>query len=255
MTSKIEFENHFAAKVIEIQFPEGYTIQTTDDLMRLKQAWRDNLKMWHSPYTALIDLTRFSLNPDLAPKFEQLLKFFSSFFMRKIVGYHAENTEKPSVSFEVLEGYNAALERVGLVGKKPMERNIADLRQRISIENDFNAHVMEIGFLAETHFANADDVRVLQSKLRTILRLWHAPYSVLINCVNCTFAAEARAEFAKLERFLKAFFCKIIIGYAPKEAKDLYPFTTYRSRHLAAAELEHSGLQSGAVANCQTKKG
>lgn len=254
MSAKIEFENHFAAKVVEIQFPEGYAVHTPEDLAHLKQAWRKNLQMWHSPYTALIDLTHFSLSPNLVPQFEQLLKFFAQFFMRKMVGYHAENTPKPSFSFEVIEGYDKALERVGLAGKKPLERNIADLRQRITIENDFNAHVMEIGFLAQTHFATSEDVRVLQSKLRNILRLWHSPYSVLVNCVNCTFSQEARDEFAKLERFLKAFFCKEIIGYAPKESKDLYPFTTYRSRHLAAAELEHNGLQSGAVANCQTKK-
>ena len=57
-----------------------------------------------------------------------------------------------------------------------------------------------------------------------------------------------------MEKFLKSFFCKRIIGYAPKISKESYPFETFRSRHLAAAQLEHEGLQSGNVANCSTKK-
>jgi hypothetical protein len=205
-----------------------------------------------------------------------MIKFFENFFMRKIVGFCDENSSFGEIlssrglmplssrgltagsietfPFEVIVGYENAIATTGLSKQGRLTRNLDDLRSRISIDNDFNAHVMEINFLSDTHFETKEDVDILKSKLKNILRMWHSPYSILINCVNCTFSEQAKIEFASLERFLKGFFCKKILGYAPKADKQTYPFDMVRSRHLAAAQLENEGLQSGAVANCSTKK-
>jgi hypothetical protein len=113
---------------------------------------------------------------------------------------------------------------------------------------------MEISFLAETQLESASDVMTLRSKVQNILKMWHSPYSIIINCVNLTFSEAAAQEFVRFEKFVKSFFCKNIIGYAPRADKSTYPFQTFRSRHLAAAELEHNGIQSGSVANCSTRK-
>jgi hypothetical protein len=254
MANEIEFENHFSARVIVIIFADGYKIHSEEDITNIKNAWTKNLKSWHSPYTCLFDLRNFQISPDMEKSFDKLINFFKNFFMRKIIGFYDENSIKINVKFETVIGIDNASSQTGLSRGKGFERNITDLRSKIQIDNDFNAHVMEINFLGDTEFLTSSDIAVLKSKLQNILMLWHTPYSVMLNCVNCTFSEEAKKEFSKTERFLKSFFCKAVIGYAPKANKESYPFPTFRSRHLAAASLENNGLESGEIANCSTRK-
>lgn len=254
MAIQVTFENHLSARVVEVQFPEGLKISTAQQLTELKTAWSENLKKWHSPYTCLFDCRKFEIDEQCRKDFERLISFFKNFFMRNIIGFCNEGAKPEWCPFEVIEGYDAAVTRTGLARGAGLTRNLDDLRSRIQIDNDFNAHVMEISFLADTHLQTAADIQILKSKIHNILKMWHSPYSVLFNCVNLEFSSEAATEFVRLEKFLRSFFCKNIIGYAPRADKSTYPFPTFRSRHLAAAELEHSGIQSGAVANCSTRK-
>jgi hypothetical protein len=76
----------------------------------------------------------------------------------------------------------------------------------------------------------------------------------MIDCTHCTFSKEGREAFGGVERFLKGVFCKAIIGYARKLDEDQYPFLTFRSRHKAAAQLEHSGLIGGDTASCGSNR-
>jgi hypothetical protein len=183
-----------------------------------------------------------------------LISFFKNFFMKTIIGFCNEGSTPEWCPFDVIAGYDNAVAKTGLSRGVGLTRDLSDLRSRIQIDNDFNAHVMEISFLADTHLENANDVRTLRSKVQNILKMWHSPYSILFNCINFTIAPEAHDEFVRFEKFVKSFFCKTIIGYAPRADKSTYPFLTFRSRHLAAAELQHSGIQSGSVANCSTRK-
>lgn len=252
---QIRFENHLSLRVMEIHFPEGLALRDAAALQALKAAWTGGLKSWHSPYTCLFDCRKLELDPALRPDFERLVKFFGNFFMRKIVGFVDEGQEpRTDLPFAVIAGYDAAAKAAGLARGAGLKRDLGDLRQRIQIDNDFNAHVMEVSFLAETELAGAADVAVLKAKLQNILMQWHTPYSVMFNCVNLKFTPEAKQAFAPVERFLRGFFCQDVLGYAPVDAKENYPFPTYRARHLAAAKAEHQGLQSGAVANCSSRK-
>ncbi|WP_186647577.1 hypothetical protein [Fluviispira vulneris] len=254
MNKKIEFENHFSARVLEIFFPEGYHIHSEEDISNLKNAWVANLKSWHSPYTCLFDLRDFHISQEQIPAFENMLKFFKNFFMRKIIGFYDDESKKPNLKIEIIFSYDEAIKHTGLARGRGVQKIKGDLRSAIQIDNDFNAHVMEINFAENVDFISAADVQILKAKLQNILMMWHTPYSVMFNCVNCTFSQEAYREFTKVERFLRGFFCKSIIGYAPKAEKESYPFITFRSRHLAAASLENSGIESGEVANCSTRK-
>ena len=254
MSHKIEFENHYSARVLIIIFPNGYKIENDDDLQNLKNLWTNNLKSWHSPYTCLFDLRDFVLTKEKEQSFHKLIAFFKNFFMRKIIGFYEENSNIVNIEFETIVGFANAIAQTNLSREKILASTTNDLRSKIQIDNDFNAHVMEINFLADTDFVTASDIAILKSKLQNMLMLWHTPYSIMFNCVNCTFSEEAKLEFEKIERFLKGFFCKIIVGYAPKNSKDSYPFPTVRSRHLAAASLENSGIESGEIANCSTRK-
>jgi len=252
-TKPISFENHFSLRVMEIQFPEGWELTTPEHLSTLKTAWIQNLKSWHSPYTCLFDLRNFVLAPQLEGEFAKLIKYFQGFFMRRIVGYRAGEPSTPrGIPFEVFATYSEARAQTGLARADAPATEGKDLRSSIKIDNDFGAHVMEIDFQPAVHFETAADIQVLKSKLTNILMQWHTPYSVLICCTRCTFSPVAQQEFSKIASFLKGFFCKKIIGYAPKADKDQYPFETFRSRHLAAANLSHSGLQSGEKAHCRS---
>lgn len=249
--SKIEFENHFSARVIEIIFPEEYYIQSRDQLQYLKTKWQENLKSWHTPYTCVFDLRKFHVDPPFQNDFIKLLKFFEKFHMKKIIGFKNEDSVLPEgIYFEVFPSYEEAVQNTGLARGAGLTRNIESLRERIVIENDFQAHVMEISFISDTVLETKEDIKILKSKIQNILRQWHTPYSVLINCVNLKFSEEAKKDFLHLEKFLKGFFCKEIIGYSPRDQKDTYPFLTYRSRHVAAGKLESIGAISGDAARC-----
>lgn len=254
MSVQVSFENHMSERVVEIHFERGLQLEKASDLAELKTAWAENLKRWHSPYTCLFDCRQLVVAPSLHKDFEKLISFFRNFFMKTILGFCEPGQQPAWCPFEIVEGYDTAIARTGLARGAGLTRKLDDLRSRMQIDNDFNAHVMEISFLADTALQSSADIQIIKSKLQNILKMWHAPYSILFNCVNITFAPEAAAEFARLEKFLRAFFCKNIIGFAPRGEKSTYPFPTYRARHQAAAALEHSGLQSGSVANCSTRK-
>lgn len=255
MNLQVRFENHLGEKVVEIFFENGFACDSAASLEELKRHWSENLKKWHSPYTCIFDCRKLRIAPELEASFARLIKFFQNFFMRKIIGFVDENENlTATVPFEVVSGYENAVKQTGLSRSGGLTRNLSDLRSRIHIDNDFSAHVMEVSFLADTDFLTAQDVHTLKEKLQNILMLWHTPYSVVFNLTNCTFSEEGAQSFAKVERFLKSFFCKNIVGYAPKAAKESYPFPVFRARHKAVGSLENEGLNSGDKANCSTRK-
>jgi len=252
MSPKIQFENHFNARVIEILFPDGYSIKTQSDIQNLKKQWQNNLKSWHTPYTCVFDMRKFDIDDSLLTDFQKLIEFFKKFHMKKIIGFKDEfsNTSTAFSSFEIFSNYDNAISQTGLTKGAGLTRNTDNLREKIVIENDFQAHVMEISFLTDTVLNSKADVQILKSKIQNILRMWHTPYHVLFNCVNLKFSDDAKKAFPALALFLKGFFCEEIIGYSPCEAKERYPFDTYRSRHIAAGKLNHLLAQSGNSANC-----
>ena len=256
MHPPIKFEHHLKEKVMEILFPEGYTLSSLDDLENLKKQWSDNLKKWHSPYSCLMDCRKLTVEPSLASDFEKIIAFFSKFFMKKIVGFGlVDSGPYPHIPFPVIATYEEALVALGMgKGTGGLERDLTQLRSRIQIDNDFNAHVMEISFLAPTDFLTRGDIETLKSKIQNILLQWHTPYSIIFNVSNVTFSQEASTAFASVERFLKSFFCQNIVGYGAAPNTGSFPFPMYRARHQAAARLSHQGLGSGDVANCSSKK-
>jgi hypothetical protein len=253
----IRFENHFAKRVIEVFFDEGFEISSREDLEHLKSQWTDNLKKWHSPYTCVLDCRTLIVAEDLQPDFTRLIDFFKKFFMKKIVGFATSQrdvAELQSFPFPVAPDYETAIAETGLGRSGGLSRDLSRLRDRIQIDNDFSAHVMEISFLAPTDFDTDEDLKTLRGKLQNALIQWHTPYSLVFNIADCRFSESGRAAFAAVERFLRAFFCQAIVGYGPAEDPSSYPFKVYRSRHKAVGTLNHQGLQSGETANCSTRR-
>ncbi len=256
MPNKINFEHHLSERVMEIHFENGFQASSKADIEELKNEWSKALKRWHSPYSCLFDCRKLSIAQECTEDFTRLFPFFKNFFMKKVVGFvgEGENTDIPEIPFEVFAGYEAAAQKTGLARGAGLERDLTQLRSRIQIDNDFGAHVMEVSFLAETCFDSREDIETLRSKMQNILMMWHTPYSVVFNLQNCTFTAKGKAEFSAVERFLKGFFCKTIVGYSPEGEKESYPFPCFRSRHKAVGTLEHEGLVSGDEANCSSRR-
>jgi hypothetical protein len=252
----IKFEHHLSERVMEIHFEGGLRLLSSGDLDVLKEAWATALKRWHSPYTCLFDCRHLEIQEDLMPSFEKLISFFKNFFMKKVVGFVGADDPLPAapLPFPVLKGYEAAAAQTGLARGAGLERDLSSLRSRIQIDNDFSAHVMEVSFLADTHLESEDDLQTLRSKLQNILMMWHTPYSVVFNLEKCTFSPLVSERFGTIERFLRGFFCKDIVGYSPKGSKEMYPFPVYRSRHKAVGQLQNQGLNAGDSANCSSRK-
>jgi len=255
MKKNILFEHHLKEKVMEIIFPDGFEIHSAESIDTLKTQWSENLKKWHSPYSCLMDCRKLSIDSQMAEDFEKLVQFFLKFFMKKIIGFSDDmSTNSHFLPFEVIAPYDNALVSLGMgKGFGGLERDLTKLRSRIHIDNDFNAHVMEISFLAKTDLLTAGDVTILKSKIQNALLQWHTPYSILFNTNDLTFSDEAIEAFAQFEKFLKSFFCQKIIGYG-SGLNSNFPFKVFRARHQAASQLTHQGLSSGEIANCSTKK-
>lgn len=256
LKNQIRFEHHLSERVMEIHFEGGLRIVNQDDLALLKEAWAEALKRWHSPYTCLMDCRGIHIDPELLPDFERLIRFFKSFFMKKLIGFVGTDESLPTIalSFPIVQGYETAATQTGLARGAGLERDLTSLRSRIQIDNDFSAHVMEVSFLAETHLETEEDLQTLRSKLQNILMMWHTPYSVVFNLENCTFSLLVAEKFSSLDRFLRGFFCQELVGYSPKGPKEMYPFPVYRSRHKAVGQLQNQGLNAGDTANCSSRK-
>lgn len=257
MPRPIRFENHLSKRVIEIFFDEGFDIVSREDLDDLKNQWMANLKKWHSPYTCVLDCRRLKIDPSMQADFARLIDFFKKFFMKKIVGFSdgtagaADPSEYP---FPVHRDYAAAIAETGLGREGGLGRDLTRLRDRIQIDSDFSAHVIEVSFLAPTAFETSDDVRTLREKIQNTLMQWHTPYSLVFNVENCRFNAEAKAAFAALERFVSGFFCQAIVGYGVSAEPEGFPFKVFRARHKAVGTLSHQGLQTGDSANCGSRR-
>lgn len=255
MESLFKFEPHYQRRVLSIEWDEAQRRHTAVEWEILKKAWVAQLKSWHYPYTALVWVREHALQPDDVGALRKMVLFLKKFHLRKI---HFINETRLFEESETPDWYVHHLnyEEAGLClegGAVPKEAG-SDFKSLIQIENDFNAHVMEISFLDHFVLSEKSQIKTLQTKVTNHLKAWHSPYSLLIDCSKWTMSADMTKEFESFLRFLKAFFCKVVLGYSPKGTKEEYPFVTFRSRHLAAAQLEHEGITQGSVANCSTRR-
>lgn len=253
------FEPDFQAKVLYISFAAGSILNSKNDVLAWRSQWMDALKVWHSPYKAIIDCGNLDLNAEATELEEYLGRmhvFFQGLFLRKAVGFgRREGAGHERLPFPVFGEREEALSAAGI---RSFEKKNAvagqDLRRSIQFENHFKQHVIELSFNEDAVISTAEDLAVLGSKLQNNLMLWHSSWSLLIDCSHFELIPELHEAFSKLEKRWRGFFMKKVIGYAPRNKVASYPFVVYRARHKAVAELESEGLFSGADANCQSRK-
>ena len=138
--------------------------------------------------------------------------------------------------------------------RQPKTREPTDFRSSIQLQNHFQQHTVEMSFSIPVVIDQKAQVQTLKSKLMNNLMQWHSKWSLLVDCANLEVAPVVHEDFEKMLATLRGFFLKQAVGYAPRIAKENYPFEVYRVRHRAAAVLEGEGNFSGDKADCKSRK-
>jgi len=255
---ELKVENNFQLKYMQQAFAVPVSIATPGDVQTWRSQWMSALKMWHSPYKALIDCTNLSLASPSAPDTQKalltMLKFFEGLFLRQAAGFGLD----PSKGHDLLPFpvYASIEEALGALAIRTVKEKGApvDFRDAIQIQNHFQQHVVELGFSMPVVIDDQAKIDALKSKLTNNLMQWHSKWSLLIDCTNLDFSDGISPSFALLERYLRGFYMKVMIGYSPRSAKESYPFEVFRARHNAAARLGSEGNFSGDAADCNSRK-
>lgn len=252
---KIIFENDFQQKIMSQRFEEPTALQSAADVREWRQQWTQQLKSWHSPYKSLIDCTNLQVgdDPAIAEELSRMGKFLTGFFLKNAAGFGLD-VNASSLFFPIFPTVDEAAQAVGVRSpRQPQEAK--DFRASIVLTNYFQQHVMELSFSQPTLIHEAAQLDILRSKIMNNLMQWHSKWSLLVDCSNLEFGPGMADGFSQIERALKGFFLKKILGYSPKGPKETYPFDVYRARHNAAGRLEAEGQFSGEEANCNSRKG
>ena len=250
------FEHNYQNKYLELSFAEPTVINTTDDILKLREAWLKGLSSWHSPYKAIIDLTQLTVGEDsekIQKAFVRMETLLKGFFLKKAVTFGGDKTTRSLLPFESFENREEAFDAAGI--RAPKKAVAGDLRSALQIQNHFRQHVMEISLSESIVFSSVDQVQVLKAKITNNLMQWHSAWNLMFDCSNFEFTPEVHAEVERMLTFFRGFFLKDTLGYAPKTKEVSYPFKVYRSRHNAAGRLENEGNVSGEDANCQSRQG
>lgn len=251
------FENDFQKKVMHVTFPEPTTLADAAGVRAWRTRWTEALGKWHSPYKALVDCTPLTVTdaPDVRTELERMGKFLKGFFLKSAVGFGRDESKGHDLLFfEVMASEEDASKAVGLKGARA-PANPEDFRANIQITNHFQQHVMELAFAHPVVIDTKEKLDTIRSKITNNLMQWHSKWSLLVDCANVQFTPETAAVFEHMEKVLRGFFMKRVIGYAPSAPKETYPFEVFRARHNAAARLEAEGAFSGDAADCRSRKG
>lgn len=251
---KVNFEHNYQLKYMTQSFAEPVHLASADDVMQWRKQWMSALSSWHSPYKALIDCSNLEANddPEVKKSLELMLKFFQGFFLRKVVGFAPHADKLQHLPFEILSNIEDAAVALGI--RTPKAAVPGDFRSSIQFQNHFQQHVIELNFAEPVMINTSEQVAILKSKFMNTLMQWHSKWSLMVDCTNLEIDPAVLPDFERMLKVLGGFFMKTAIGYSPKGAKETYPFPVYRSRHKAAAQLEHEGSFSGDAADCKSRK-
>ena len=255
---KLIAEADYRAKILYLSFEKGSQIKTVADVKAMKMEWLALLSSWPSPYKALIDCGQLLFKPEgpeVLAELQKLHDLLKKFFLRKAAAYALKQENKNGdFSFEVYPSQEEAVAALGIrdFSKRKSDKN--DLRSLIYFDNHFKEHLVELSFTSEVHLKSSKDLKVLKSKLLNNLMLWHSSWKLLVDCSKLQIDASLFEEFALLEKFLKGFFLKEIVGYSPYSRESVYPFPLVRSRHKAILKFEGLSTEEGSLANCASRK-
>lgn len=255
---KVLFDSDFRNKIMLMSFEKGADLSTEKDVMHWKQQWLQALSQWHSPYKVICDCTNLQINAEhkdkLAPALHRLHKFMKGFFLKKAVIFGVSDSFHDLFSdFIVAPTEEEAYKVAGYRDPRKRSDVVHSFRDLIVIDNQFKDHVIDLEFKSECIFDSSEKIQTFKEKMLNNLMQWHSPWNLLIDCSNVKLSSELKKHFELVLKMFKGFHMKEVIGYG-KKASDEWPFSCYRSRHLAVSYLESEGHFSGMVADCNSRK-
>ncbi len=84
--SQIHIDNHFEQQSVELSFLSP-SLLTVDKLAILRSKLTNNLMLWHSQWSLIVDCSQLEIPDSSYVDFEKMLKFLKGFFLQDIVGY------------------------------------------------------------------------------------------------------------------------------------------------------------------------
>ena len=107
--SLIQFDNHFQQHVVELSFRADAFFDDEQKLRILQSKLTNNLMLWHSSWSLLIDCKNLEFDKNVFSAFSKLEASLKGFFLKKVVGYMPKN-RKLEYPFPVfLSRHKAAL--------------------------------------------------------------------------------------------------------------------------------------------------
>jgi hypothetical protein len=250
----LKFEHDFQQKIMVQSFEGPTTLNTAADVNKWRSLWMQELKSWHSPYRVIVDASQLTVSDaaDVQEAIQRMLKFYEGLFLKSIIAYSPADPAPP-LPFEIVTTFEEAQTKAGVRGMRSPTAP-ADFRATIQFQNHFAQHVVELSFSDDVLVNTKEQIVTLKSKLTNNLMQWHSKWSLLVDCSRVEFDPAVKEEWEKVQKFLSGFFLKACVGYGPKGAQDSYPFTVYRARHKAVAQLEAEGMFMGNDAHCRSTK-
>ncbi len=254
---KLVFEHDYQQKILRMQFAEPCLLTQEQDIMQWRSLWMEALKTWHSPYKALIDARQLKLGLEVRPEelkaaLARMDKVLKGFFLKSAIIFGLDEDLASLMPFEVAASEEEAYQLIGV--RHQVQKQATDFRSMIQLQNHFRQHVVELSFTQPVTLEGKEHLQILRSKLTNNLMQWHSAWSLLVDCSQLECQESMAQDWALLEKYLKGFFMKQVVGYSPKQRDGFYPFKVYRARHNAAGSLEAEGLFSGEDANCKSRK-
>ena len=238
-------------------FKEATQINRVEEVRQWRKEWLQALSSWHSPYKMLLDVSNLSIakSKEIEDELRRMVQFFEGFFLRKVGAFSTATNwqnENCPLPFQVHDSREDASVAIGI--RPPKARVAGDFRSSIQFQNHFRQHVVELTFSEPSVINSKDQISTLKSKLLNNLMQWHSKWNLMIDCSNLDIDRDQHDELKLVFKILNGFFMKNVVGYGAKNEGDKFPFIVYRSRHRAAAILEHEGSFSGDEANCNSRQ-
>jgi len=108
----IQFQNHFAQHVIEMNFAEEVKIDSKEKINDIKNKLTNNLMQWHSKWSLLIDCTKVEFDPATTDPWKKMESFFRGLFLKEIVGYSPLDQNRENYPFSTYRARHAAVAKL-----------------------------------------------------------------------------------------------------------------------------------------------
>lgn len=105
--STIQFDNHFKQHVIELSFAAPVKLDSEEKIQTLKSKFLNNLMLWHSSWSLIIDCSNLEVGTEIHPLFNNFSHSLKGFFLKSIVGY-TPKAPKDSYPFPVYRARHRA---------------------------------------------------------------------------------------------------------------------------------------------------